>query len=60
LVISHDLEATAQAYDRFLLLNKQLIAEGSRDEVTTAINLKAAYGERVNYANPVEPYILSD
>lgn len=47
LVISHDLGATMQVYDHFLLLNKQLIAEGSRDEVITAANLREAYGESV-------------
>ncbi len=47
LVISHDLGATSHAYDRFLLLNKHLVAEGSRDEVITAANLKEAYGESV-------------
>ncbi len=47
LVISHDLGVTTQVYDHFLLLNKQLIAEGSRDEVITAANLREAYGENV-------------
>lgn len=47
MVISHDLGATLQEYDRFLLLNKQLIAIGSHDDVITVGNIRAAYGESV-------------
>jgi manganese/iron transport system ATP-binding protein len=47
LVVSHDLGASTRAYDRFLLLNKQLVAQGARDEVMTATNLQRAYGESV-------------
>jgi manganese/iron transport system ATP-binding protein len=47
LVITHDLGQTLNKYDRFLLLNKQLIAEGSCDDVITANNIKQAYGDSV-------------
>ncbi len=47
MVISHDLGSTLKEYDRFLLLNKQLIAVGSRDDVITVSNIRAAYGESV-------------
>ncbi len=47
LVVSHDLSATAHAYDRFLLLNKQLIADGSLDTVITPANLRTAFGDHV-------------
>jgi len=44
LVISHDLGESLSQYDQFLLLNKQLIAVGSRQEVFTADNMQEAYG----------------
>ncbi|MGB7444189.1 MAG: metal ABC transporter ATP-binding protein [Coleofasciculaceae cyanobacterium] len=48
LVISHDLGASLDNYDQLLLLNKQLIATGSKSEVLTADNLKNAYGQWLN------------
>ncbi|MEC4892551.1 MAG: metal ABC transporter ATP-binding protein [Oscillatoria sp. PMC 1051.18] len=44
LVVSHDLGETLTYYDRLLLLNKQLIAVGSPQEVLTKTNFKKAYG----------------
>ncbi len=44
LVISHDLGESLSQYDQFLLLNKQLIAVGSRQEVFTTDNIQEAYG----------------
>ncbi|WP_250121421.1 metal ABC transporter ATP-binding protein [Chroococcidiopsis sp. CCMEE 29] len=44
LVISHDLGESLSHYDQFLLLNKQLIAVGSRQEVFTTDNIQEAYG----------------
>jgi ABC-type Mn2+/Zn2+ transport system ATPase subunit len=43
LVVSHDLSETLEHYDRLILLNKRLIAVGSRREVMTAENLQVAY-----------------
>ena len=43
-VISHDLGETLNNYDRFLLLNQQIIATGSKQEVLTRENLQRAYG----------------
>ena len=43
LVISHDLGETLDRYDRMLLLNKRVIAQGLRHEVMTKDNLLAAY-----------------
>jgi ABC-type Mn2+/Zn2+ transport system ATPase subunit len=48
LVISHDLGETLDNYDRLLLLNQQLIAAGSKEEVLTTDNLKKAYGKGIN------------
>ncbi|MEA5536353.1 metal ABC transporter ATP-binding protein [Crocosphaera sp. XPORK-15E] len=47
LVVGHELRETAREYDRFLLINKTLIANGSRKEVITAENLQQAYGDNV-------------
>lgn len=47
LVITHDLGSNLDNYDRLLLLNKELIAEGNRDEVITSQNIQRAYGDSV-------------
>lgn len=47
LVISHDLGETIDNYDRLLLLNQQLIAVGSKEEVFTKENLQRAYGKKI-------------
>jgi len=49
LVISHDLEESFSYYDKFLLLNKQLIAVGSRQEVFTKTNIQDAYGYSLSW-----------
>ena len=43
LVISHDLSASVNNYDRLLLLNKQLIAFGLKEDVLTNANISRAY-----------------
>lgn len=47
LVVGHELKETTRQYDRFLLINKTLIANGSRQEVITANNIQKAYGDNV-------------
>lgn len=47
LVVGHELKETAREYDRFLLINKKLIANGCRTEVITPENLQQAYGDNV-------------
>ncbi|MBC6478206.1 MAG: ABC transporter ATP-binding protein [Hormoscilla sp. GM7CHS1pb] len=49
LVISHDLGEILGHYDRMLLLNKRVIAQGSRYEVMTKDNLLAAYDAPVRF-----------
>lgn len=49
LVISHDLGESLNYYDKFLLLNKQLIAFGSQQEVFTKNNIQDAYGYNLRY-----------
>lgn len=48
LVISHDLGETLTQYDQVLLLNRELIAVGSKSEVLTTENLKKAYGKMMS------------
>lgn len=47
LVITHDLGGTLTQCDRLLLLNRQIIANGSIKEVITAENIQRAYGDSV-------------
>jgi manganese/iron transport system ATP-binding protein len=47
LVISHDLSETLENYDNFLLLNRHLIAVGSREKVLTEDNLRMTYGKEL-------------
>lgn len=44
LVISHDLGESLQHYDRLILLDRRVIAIGTRQEVLTPENLQKAYG----------------
>lgn len=47
LVITHDLGGTLTQCDQLLLLNRQIIANGSLKEVITAENIQRAYGDSV-------------
>ncbi|MDF5721291.1 MAG: ATP-binding cassette domain-containing protein [Rhizonema sp. PD37] len=47
LVITHDLAMTLTKCDFLLLLNKQLIAQGSIKEVVASENLQRAYGDNI-------------
>jgi manganese/iron transport system ATP-binding protein len=47
LVITHDLGGTLTQCDQLLLLNRQLIANGSLKEVITTDNIQRAYGDSV-------------
>jgi manganese/iron transport system ATP-binding protein len=47
LVVGHELRETRREYDRFLLINKTLIADGTRREVITPDNIQKAYGDNV-------------
>ncbi|PAX51728.1 metal ABC transporter ATP-binding protein [Brunnivagina elsteri] len=50
LVISHDLGDTLRHYDQLILLNKYLVALGSREEVITPGNIQKAYGHNFGLA----------
>ena len=47
LFATHDLELAAEHFDRILLLNRKLIAYGSRQEVLSVDNLTLAYGGHI-------------
>lgn len=44
-IVHHDLHKVEAYFDEVILLNKELIAAGSVDEVFTSENLQLAYGE---------------
>jgi manganese/iron transport system ATP-binding protein len=47
LVVGHELGEVTRQYDRFLLINKSIIADGSMSDVMTAENIQSAYGDTV-------------
>ena len=47
MVVGHDLTETVRQYDRFLLINKEIIADGSGKEVITTENIRRAYGDHL-------------
>lgn len=49
LVVNHDLGESITHFDDLILLNCELIATGSRQEVLTEQNLMSAYGGKVMY-----------
>lgn len=51
LVVGHELREASREYDQFLLINRKLIANGSRSEVITPENLQRAYGDNVILIN---------
>ncbi|BAY89087.1 metal ABC transporter ATP-binding protein [Tolypothrix sp. LEGE 11397] len=49
LVVNHDLGESITHFDDLILLNRELIATGSRQQVLTEENLQSAYGGKVMY-----------
>ncbi|MEA5625339.1 metal ABC transporter ATP-binding protein [Nostoc sp. UHCC 0251] len=49
LVVNHDLGESITHFDDLILLNRELIATGSRQQVLTQENLQLAYGGKVMY-----------
>ena len=47
MVVHHDLDTVSEYFDRVLLLNQHIIAEGSSEEVMTPEHLKQAYGGKL-------------
>lgn len=48
LVVHHDLQTVPEYFDRVLLLNVRVIAEGPADQCFTAENLRKTYGGRIS------------
>jgi manganese/zinc/iron transport system ATP- binding protein len=48
--VHHDLSTVADYFDRLLLLNRRVLAEGPTDLVLTERNLQATYGGRLSAA----------
>ncbi|NET01384.1 MAG: metal ABC transporter ATP-binding protein [Sphaerospermopsis sp. SIO1G2] len=53
LVVNHDLGESISHFDDLILLNRDLIATGSRQQVLTEKNLNLAYGGKVIYFSDV-------
>lgn len=51
MVVNHDLGESINNFDDLILLNKQLIAYGKRENVLTDINISSAYGGKVDFAS---------
>jgi manganese/iron transport system ATP-binding protein len=49
LVVNHDLGESITHFDDLILLNRELVAHGTRQEVLTQENLQAAYGGKVMF-----------
>jgi len=49
MVVNHDLGESITHFDQLLLLNRELIAFGSRDRVLTPANMTRAYGGHVQF-----------
>ncbi|BBD64779.1 ABC transporter ATP-binding protein [Nostoc commune NIES-4072] len=49
LVVNHDLGESITHFDDLILLNRELVATGSRQQVLTQENLNLAYGGKVMY-----------
>lgn len=49
LVVHHDLGQAITNFDDLILLNRELIASGTRKEVLTGSNLQRAFGGQVNF-----------
>ncbi|WAL59590.1 metal ABC transporter ATP-binding protein [Thermocoleostomius sinensis] len=49
MVVNHDLGESIQQFDQLLLLNRELIASGNRQQVLTVDNMTRAYGGHVSF-----------
>lgn len=54
LFATHDLELAGEQFDRILLLNRRLVAYGTKDQVLTAANLTQAFGGHLQLIDTVE------
>ncbi len=55
LVVHHDLGQAIANFDDLVLLNRELIASGQREQVLNAQNLQKAFGGHINFFSGAEP-----
>lgn len=60
LVATHDLNLAVEHFDRVMLLNKQLVAFGSGEDVLDAENLLTAYGGHIHRVGSEGDVLLAD
>lgn len=58
LFATHDLDLASEKFDRILLLNRKLIAYGTRQQVVTVANLSLAYGGHMQVVETAEGKVL--
>lgn len=58
LVIHHDLNKAEKYFDSVMLLNKELVAYGSKDEVLRLDHLKQAYGSLIEVTTPPDSNLM--
>ncbi|HEY9735446.1 MAG TPA: manganese ABC transporter ATP-binding protein, partial [Trichocoleus sp.] len=49
LVVNHDLGESIKNFDDLILLNRQVVASGAREQVFNRDNLHRAYGGHVDF-----------
>jgi ABC-type Mn2+/Zn2+ transport system ATPase subunit len=59
LISTHDLEMATTRFDRLLLLNRRLIADGPAESVLTPERLAAAYGGRLTFWRDGQPVTVT-
>jgi ABC-type Mn2+/Zn2+ transport system ATPase subunit len=59
LISTHDLQTATTRFDRLLLLNRRLVADGPADSVLTAERLAAAYGGRLTLWQNGQPVTVT-
>ncbi len=59
LLSTHDLETATTRFDRLLLLNRRLLADGPAESILTPENLAAAYGGRLTFWRNGEPVTVT-
>ncbi|MGI6209637.1 MAG: metal ABC transporter ATP-binding protein [Anaerolineae bacterium] len=60
LLSTHNLNLAGDRFDRVLLLNRRLVADGSPAEVLTEPHLTAAYGDQMHVVHPGGHTLLGD
>lgn len=59
LISTHDLEMATTRFDRLLLLNRRLLADGPAESVLTPERLAAAYGGRLTFWRDGQPVTVT-